>query len=103
MLTLHTTSAVYQFGVIRRLVSLDLEAEPDLPGVRFPQAAHTQGWSCSINAGPDGANTHCIHTTEGSAFDIGDFDRGNSAISCPTMQYCQGLGSLTGSYYENFI
>ena len=38
-----------------------------------------------------------------SAFDIGDFDRGNSAISCPTMQYCQGLGSLTGSYYENFI
>ena len=68
MLTLHTTFAVYQFGVIRRLVSLDLEAEPDLPGVRFPQAAHTQGWSCSINAGPDGANTHCIHTTEGWAY-----------------------------------
>ena len=23
--------------------------------------------------------------------------------SCPTMQYCQGMGSLTGDYYANFI
>ena len=44
---------------------LDLEAEPDTPGVRFPQAAHTQGWSCSLNAGPNGANAHCIHDTAG--------------------------------------
>ena len=54
-----------QFGAIRQLAMLDLEAEPDLPGVRFPQAAHTQGWSCSLDSGPNGANTHCIHDTAG--------------------------------------
>jgi len=84
-------------------VSLDLQAEPDTPGVRFPLAAHTQGWSCSLDSGPTGANSHCIHSTAGSPFDIGDFDRGISAVSCPTMQYCQGLGSKTGDYYSNFI
>ena len=55
----------WQFGAIRRFAMLDLEAEPDTPGVRFPQAAHTQGWSCSLNAGPNGANAHCIHDTAG--------------------------------------
>ena len=68
-----------QFALLR-LVKLDLEAEPDLTGVRYPQAAHTQGWSCSLDAGPNGANTHCIHTTAGSPYDIGDFDRGDSPM-----------------------
>ena len=27
----------------------------------------------------------------------------HTASSCPTMQYCQGLGSQTGAYYANFI
>lgn len=64
-LRLSRVDSLAQFGTIRQLTTLDLEAEPDLPGVRFPQAAHTQGWSCSLNAGPSGANTHCIHDTAG--------------------------------------
>ena len=74
-----TVSLFVQFALLR-LVKLDLEAEPDLTGVRYPQAAHTQGWSCSLDAGPNGANTHCIHTTAGSPYDIGDFDRGDSPM-----------------------
>ena len=76
---LHLSPCFVQFALLR-LVKLDLEAEPDLTGVRYPQAAHTQGWSCSLDAGPNGANTHCIHTTAGSPYDIGDFDRGDSPM-----------------------
>lgn len=84
-----------QFGIIRQLVSLaeadDLQAEPDLPGVRWPQAKFTSGWACALDAGPNGANTACTHDVNGyNTNDIGDVGRPTPSVSCPTMQFCLG-------------
>eukprot|EP00293_Proteomonas_sulcata_P017098 CAMPEP_0184308026 /NCGR_PEP_ID=MMETSP1049-20130417/16602_1 /TAXON_ID=77928 /ORGANISM="Proteomonas sulcata, Strain CCMP704" /LENGTH=77 /DNA_ID=CAMNT_0026620641 /DNA_START=187 /DNA_END=420 /DNA_ORIENTATION=+ len=66
----------------------DLGAEPDLPGVRFPQAKFTRGWQCSLDAGPWGGNTECAANPPGYPNDIGDSGRGIPDTTCPTMQYC---------------
>mmetsp|Transcript_19183 Transcript_19183/g.44236 ORF Transcript_19183/g.44236 Transcript_19183/m.44236 type:complete len:82 (+) Transcript_19183:1-246(+) len=75
------------FAILRETM-LDLGAEPQLPGVRFPAAKYTKGWSCGLDAGPYGGDGECIKDANGYPNDIGDAGKPIPTTSCPTLGYC---------------